>query len=129
MQASFLRRWGALIASGGALCCGADASSTLLVSQQTAERIAGRFAADGHELEFTAESSDTRAGSVQLRMGALTYDVRYDFEGGALQGGDSAARAVSADGYGTAIDRGAPPVLGAAIEDLTRYLGPTRPES
>jgi hypothetical protein len=134
MKASFSRRWGALVASVGALCfgalccgalgCGAEPSSTLIVSEQTAERIAGRYAADGHELDFAAESSGIRAGSVQLRMGALTYDVRYDFEGS-----DSEARQVSADGYGAAIDRGAPPALRAAIEDLTGYLGPARPES
>jgi hypothetical protein len=128
----------------GALGCGAEPSSTLIVSQQTAERIAGHFAAEGHEVEFAAESSGLRAGSVQLRMGALTYDLRYDFEGNDFEGNDfegndfegndfegtvGEGRQVSVDGYGAAIDRAAPPLLGSAIQDLTRYLGPARPES
>jgi hypothetical protein len=129
MRAWSLRRWGALLASAGALHCGADASSTLIVSEQTRARLAGRFALDGHEIEFAAQAADTRAGSVQLRMGALTYDLRYDFEAHDLEARGGAGREVLADGYGAAIDRGAPRVLRAAIDDLTGYLGPTRPES
>src|SRR6185295_944908 len=91
MRAPCFRRWGALIAGAlgcGALGCGAEPSSTLIVNEQTPEHIAGRFAAEGHAVEFAAESSDRRAGNVQLRMGALTYDLRYDFEGSDFDNSD-----------------------------------------
>lgn len=129
-----IHRWGAVGASVLLLHCGsgaadvtelageaagADGSGALLVSEQTDARISGRFSSDGREIEFVARGTAPLAGDVQLRVGALSYDVHYDYETGAVR----------ADGHGGALDRPALSTLREAIDGLLEYLGPSQPGS
>jgi hypothetical protein len=122
-----IHRWGAVGASVFLLHCGssggdatgAGGSGTLLVSEHEAARISGHFASPGREIEFTAEGTTPLSGDVGVLMGALSYDVHYDYE----------MALVRADGHGGAIDRPALRALGAAIESLSEYLGPSQPGS
>jgi hypothetical protein len=123
MKTGDLGRWALVATSIAALHCGPDSSSTLLVAERNGERVSGRFEAEGRAIEFVAQGSDPLAGDVQLGIGALRYDVHYDFE--ARDGG----RAVVADGHGGAIDRASPAALLAAIGALTHYLGASREDS
>ena len=134
---SDIHRWGAVGASVFLLHCGgggsdgtdeassigdaagADNSGALLVNEHEATRIAGHFASRGREIEFTARGTAPLAGDVRVRVGALSYDVHYDY----------AERSVRADGHGGAIDRPTLRALRGAIDGLLEYLGPGEPGS
>jgi hypothetical protein len=93
------------------------------VSERSGQRLTGRFEAEQRVIDFSSQGSDALAGDVRIDIGALSYDVHYDFE--AREGG----RAVVSDGYGRAIDRVSQRALLAAIDALTRYLGPSRADA
>ena len=121
-----IHRWGAVGASVVLLRCGssgtsdavgADGSGALLVSEHEDARISGRFAARGLEIQFTARGSAPLAGDVQVRTGALSYDLHYDYE----------QREVHSDGHGGALTRPALRALRGATDGLLGYLGPVQP--
>jgi hypothetical protein len=129
-----MHRWGAVGVSALLLHCasagagdaggvddaaGADDSGTLLVSEHEEASISGHFAAQGRKIEFTARGTAPLAGDVQVRVGALSYDVHYDYERGAVR----------ANGHRGAIDRPALHALRGAIDGLLRYFGPDEPGS
>jgi hypothetical protein len=136
-----IHRWGAVAASVLLLRCGSSTSSsggngagetggtgdaagavgsgTLLLSEQQDASISGHFASRGRELEFSARRTAPLAGVVQVRVGALSYDVQYDYEQGVVR----------ADGHGGALDRPALHALRAAIDSLRAQLAPGEPGS
>jgi hypothetical protein len=90
----------------------------LLLDERTPERIAGRVAAAGLDVEFSSIRTQPFAGEVAIDVGSLSYSVHYDY----------VARRVVSDGYGGAIDPKAQRLLGETLERVTAYLGPSSPE-
>lgn len=92
--------------------------SALFVDERTPERISGRFTAADRDVELASVSTEPFAGEVTLQLGSLRYSLRYDY----------VARRVQSDGQGGAIDRDSQRLLGAALEEVTDYLGQSNPE-
>jgi hypothetical protein len=92
--------------------CGQDADSPLSVEEGSSERLGGHWSSDAGAFEFESTRSGPLAGDVSIAVGALTYDVRYDF----------AAREVVADGHDGALDRPTQRLLRIASDDIARSL-------
>jgi hypothetical protein len=97
----------------GALRCGQEVDSPLFVDERSSERFSGRVESEAGSLAFESIRSGPLAGDVSLAVGALRYDVHYDFE----------ARVVLADGHDGALDRPTQRLLRSAAADVARYLG------
>lgn len=83
-----------------------------LVSVQTERQLEGSFAQEDGVLQFAAVSTAPLAGDVRLDLGALRYELHYDYD----------ARQVVADGYGGALQYDDQRHLLAAIEAASTYL-------
>jgi hypothetical protein len=103
--------WVASLALAGARC-GQEADSPLSVDERSSDRFSGRWLSEAGSIEFESTRSGPLAGDVALAVGALSYDVHYDFE----------ARAVVADGHDGALDRPTQRLLRDMAEDVARYL-------
>ncbi|HEU4581037.1 MAG TPA: hypothetical protein VFS67_22420 [Polyangiaceae bacterium] len=133
-----IHRWGAVGASVLLLHCASgaggegeasDGGNTPLLTERDDASIAGRFSSRGRvsrdhvsrerEIEFSSRASAPLAGDVQVRVGALSYDVHYDY----------ALASVRTDGHGGALDRPALRAVRGAIDGLLAELGPEQPGS
>ncbi|HTV24653.1 MAG TPA: hypothetical protein VMG12_38440 [Polyangiaceae bacterium] len=83
------------------------------MDERNADRFSGRVASGTSAIEFEAARSGPLAGDVTIAVGALTYDVHYDYE----------AREVIADGHDGALDRPTLRLLRDASDDVARYIG------
>jgi hypothetical protein len=110
-----------VLASFAMLHCGAEqdeASRGPLVSVQTDQQLTGSFESDEHVIQFSAVSTAPLIGDVRVDIGALRYELHYDF----AQRGDVAQREVVADGYGGALAYEAQRPLLEAIAGITAQL-------
>jgi hypothetical protein len=84
----------------------------LLVSVQTEQQLEGSFEHDDRVIRFSSNRSAPLAGDVRVDLGALRYELHYDYETGQ----------VVADGYGGALDYEAQRPLLEAIEAVSARL-------
>lgn len=103
------------LALGALRCGGGDAEvQGLVVDEQSNERISARYAADMTNIELSSTSTGAVAGDVVIAVGALTYDLHYDF----------AAREVVADGHAGALDRPTHALMRDVVESVADTLRP-----
>jgi hypothetical protein len=90
------------------------AAPELSVAERSADRFSGHwFTQSASSIEFESTRLGALSGDVAIAVGAVRYDVHYDFE----------AREVVADGHDGALDRPNQRLLRVAAEDVARYLG------
>ena len=92
--------------------CGQGADSPLSVEERSSERLSGHWLSDAGAFEFESTRSGALSGDVSIAVGALTYDVHYDYT----------AREVVADGHDGALDRPTQRLLRIASDDIARSL-------
>lgn len=97
--------------------CGAEAPQLsavdgLHVTVETDRQLEGRFEHEGRAIQLSALGSSPLAGEVRIDIGALRYELHYDYE----------ARQVVADGHGGALEYDDLRTLLEAIEALSARL-------
>jgi hypothetical protein len=126
MHARMTSVWIALGFALGALNCGSgDPDRTLLerpsdelglhVERQLEGDFAASFTTNELRIELASIRSAELAGDVTIDVGALAYEVHYDYAG----------REIVADGHGGAIDRTMQRALAEALAALGEHLGPS----
>ena len=98
------------------LRCGQEATGPLAVDERSADRIRAQWVSEAGVVELEAARSEPLVGDVSIVVGALTYDVHYDY----------AAREVSADGHAGALDRPTLRLLRDAGADIAHLLASSR---